>query len=83
MKRSKWKGLYVKPDNYKKTLISAITISRKTSIIPEFIGKTVKVHNGKKFKEIMLTKEMLNHKLGEFFRTRTEFEFKKKKKKKK
>ena len=82
MKRSKWKGLYVKPDNYKKTSTSPI-MSRKTSIIPEFIGKTVKVHNGKKFKEIMLTKEMLNHKLGEFFRTRTEFEFKKKKKKKK
>ena len=82
MKRSNWKGLYVKPDNYKKPSTTIPIMSRKTSIVPEFIGKTVKVHNGKKLKEIMLTKEMLKHKLGEFFRTRTEFEFKKKKKKK-
>lgn len=82
MKRSKWKGLYVKPNNYKETLTNSI-FSRKTSIVPEFIGKTVNVHNGKKLKEIIITKEMINHKLGEFFRTRAEFEFKKKKKKKK
>ena len=82
MKRPKWKGLYVKPDNYKKISKNSI-ISRKTSIIPKFIGKTIQVHNGKKLKEIIITKEMLSHKLGEFFKTRAEFEYKKKKKKKK
>lgn len=82
MKRSLWKGLYVKPGNYKKISESSV-ISRKTSIIPKFVGKTVQVHNGKKLKEILITKEMLSHKLGEFFKTRVEFEFKKKKKKKK
>jgi small subunit ribosomal protein S19 len=82
MKRVKWKGVYVEPKNYKETSDNCM-ISRKTSVIPKFIGKTVKIHNGKKFKEILITKEMLNHKLGEFFKTRADFEFKKKKKKKK
>ena len=82
MKRSKWKGLYVKPDNYKKSSVNPI-MSRKTSVLPELIGQSVQVHNGKKLKNIILTKEMFSHKVGEFFRTRTEFEFKKKKKKKK
>lgn len=82
MKRSKWKGMYVKPNNNKEMLNNSAT-SRKTSIIPELIGKTVKIHNGKNFKEILITKEMVNHKIGEFFKTRVEFEFKKKKKKKK
>jgi small subunit ribosomal protein S19 len=54
-------------------------VSRRTSIIPEFIGKTIKIHNGKKFKEILVTKDMINHKAGEFARTRANFEFKKKK----
>ena len=83
MKRSKWKGLYVKPNNYKKASTNNFILSRKTSIIPEFIGKNITIHNGKKLKEIIITKEMLNHKLGEFFKTRAEFEFKRKKKKKK
>ena len=47
------------------------------------MDKTFKIHNGKTFKEITVTKEMLGHKFGEFFRTRVEFEFKKKKRKKK
>jgi len=80
MKRSKWKGLYVKPDNYKTPIGFS---SRKTSVIPEFVGTILKVHNGKKFKDIFITKEMLSHKLGEFFKTRIDFEFKNKKKKKK
>lgn len=81
MKRSKWKGLYVKPNNYKDTSVNLVS-SRNTSIIPEFIGKTIKVHNGKKLKELTITKEMLHYKLGEFFKTRVDFQFKKKKKKK-
>lgn len=82
MKRSKWKGVYIKPSkNIEKAFVN-LTVSRNTSVIPELIGKTIKIHNGKKFKEILVTKDMLHHKLGEFFKTRTDFEFKKKKKKK-
>lgn len=79
MKRSKWKGVYTQP--IEKTLFS-FKMSRKVSIIPKLIGKTIKIHNGNKLKEITITKDMLNHKLGEFFKTRANFEFKKKKKKK-
>jgi ribosomal protein S19 len=82
MKRSKWKGVYIKLQNFEETSFK-LNISRKISIIPRFVGKTIKVHNGKKIKEIIITREMLNHKLGEFFKTRTDFEFKKKNKKKK
>lgn len=82
MKRSKWKGMYIKTNYSKETSVNNI-ISRRTSVIPELIGKTIKIHNGKKFKEILVTKEMINHKVGEFFKTRVDFEFKKKKKKKK
>lgn len=80
MKRSKWKGLYITPNNYKNTSNDSI-ISRKTTIIPKLIGKTVKIHNGKKIKEILITEKMLKHKIGEFFKTRADFSFKKKKKK--
>lgn len=79
MKRSKWKGVYTQI--IKKPLFS-FRMSRKISIVPKLVGKTIKVHNGNKLKEITITKEMLNHKLGEFFKTRANFEFKKKKKKK-
>jgi ribosomal protein S19 len=77
MKRSQWKGVYVKTTNNEKKIIS-----RCSSIIPKFIGKTFKIHSGKNFKEITITKEMLGHKFGEFNKTRAEFVFKKKKKKK-
>jgi ribosomal protein S19 len=81
MKRSKWKGIYLKKLDNKDSLTS-IKISRNSSIVPEFIGQTFKVHTGKNFKEITITKEMVGHKFGEFSRTRATFEFKKKKKKK-
>lgn len=82
MKRSKWKGVYVKTTNIKKTKNTS-NISRHSSVIPKFIGQTFKIHSGKSFREITVTKEMLGHKFGEFNRTRSEFIFKKKKKKKK
>lgn len=81
MKRSKWKGAYVNPKNYKDSLDISTKISRSSSIIPRFIGQTFKVHTGQDFKEIVVTKEMLSHKFGEFSKTRAEFVFKKKKKK--
>ena len=83
MKRSKWKGVYyTKPDDYKETAYQ-IKISRNSSVVPKLIGQTFKVHTGKNFKEITVTKEMFGHKFGEFSKTRANFEFKKKKKKKK
>lgn len=83
MKRPKWKGIYTKPERQKYLDTSSTKISRNSSIIPKFIEQVFKVHNGKNFKEVTVTKEMLGHKFGEFSKTRIDFEYKKKKKKKK
>jgi len=47
------------------------TWSRRSVIMPEFVGITMSVHNGKKFFPIFLTENMVGHKLGEFAPTRT------------
>jgi small subunit ribosomal protein S19 len=47
------------------------TWSRRSMILPEMIGHTVAVHNGRKFIPIYLTENMVGHKLGEFAATRT------------
>lgn len=47
------------------------TWSRRSTIIPDFIGLTFAVHNGKKFIPVFVTEEMVGHKLGEFSPTRT------------
>jgi small subunit ribosomal protein S19 len=47
------------------------TWSRKSTIIPEFIGISFLIHNGKKFIPIRISEEMVGHKLGEFSPTRT------------
>ena len=47
------------------------TWSRRSTIIPEFIGCTLAVHNGRKFIPIYITENMVGHKLGEFAPTRT------------
>ncbi len=49
------------------------TWSRRSTIIPEFVGHTFAVHNGKKFLPVYVTEEMVGHKLGEFAPTRTFF----------
>jgi len=49
------------------------TWSRRSTIIPEFIGLTIAVHNGKKFIPVYITDNMVGHKLGEFAPTRTFF----------
>ena len=78
MSRSVWKGPFVelslmkkvqkhKDQNIKKPIK---TWSRKSTIIPEFIGMTFEVHNGKKFFPVTITDEMIGHKLGEFSATR-------------
>jgi small subunit ribosomal protein S19 len=47
------------------------TWSRRSTIVPEFIGLTFAVHNGKKFIPVYVTDNMIGHKLGEFSLTRT------------
>lgn len=47
------------------------TWSRRSTIVPEFIGLTFAVHNGKKFIPVYVTENMVGHKLGEFAPTRT------------
>jgi small subunit ribosomal protein S19 len=49
------------------------TWSRRSTIMPEFVGLTFAVHNGKKFLPIFVTEDMVGHKLGEFSPTRTFF----------
>ena len=47
------------------------TWSRRSTIIPDFVGFTFGVHNGKKFIPVLVTENMVGHKLGEFSPTRT------------
>jgi small subunit ribosomal protein S19 len=46
------------------------TWSRRSTILPEFVGLTFAVHNGKKFLPVFVTEDMVGHKLGEFAPTR-------------
>ncbi len=47
------------------------TWSRRSTIVPEMVGYTIAVHNGRKFIPVFITEEMVGHKLGEFAPTRT------------
>jgi small subunit ribosomal protein S19 len=47
------------------------TWSRRSTVVPEFVGLTIAVHNGKKFIPVFITENMVGHKLGEFAPTRT------------
>ena len=47
------------------------TWSRRSTILPEFVGLTFAIHNGKKFLPVFVTEDMVGHKLGEFAPTRT------------
>jgi len=47
------------------------TWSRSSTIVPDFVGHTFEVHNGKEFKRVFVTEDMVGHKLGEFSFTRT------------
>ena len=79
MGRSSKKGAYVEPkllEKAKKALEAGDkkpikTWSRRTTIIPDFVGLTFMVHNGKKFLPVYVTERMIGHKLGEFSFTRT------------
>ena len=56
-------------DSGKNSLIK--TWSRASMISPEFVGKTIGVHNGRQFIPVFVTENMVGHKLGEFSPTRT------------
>ena len=47
------------------------TWSRRSTVVPEMIGHTLAVHNGKKFVPVYISENMVGHKLGEFSPTRT------------
>ncbi len=47
------------------------TWSRRSTVVPEFIGMTFAVHNGRQFVPVYITENMVGHKLGEFSPTRT------------
>lgn len=47
------------------------TWARRCTIVPEFVGHTFKVHNGRAFLDVFVTEDMVGHKLGEFSPTRT------------
>ncbi len=47
------------------------TWSRRSTVIPEFVGFTFEVHNGRMFHKVFITEDMVGHKLGEFSPTRT------------
>lgn len=79
MPRSLKKGPYVEDKLMKKVnaMISTgekkivKTWSRRSMVVPDFIGYTFAVHNGKKFIPVYVTENMVGHKLGEFSPTRT------------
>jgi len=56
-------------ESKKRTVIK--TWSRRSVIVPEFVGLTFAVHNGKKFIPVYVSENMVGHKLGEFSPTRT------------
>jgi small subunit ribosomal protein S19 len=79
MGRSLKKGPFVDPRLFEKVerAIDAHnnepikTWARRCTIPPEFVGRTFDVHNGKVFKKVFVTEDMVGHKLGEFALTRT------------
>ena len=79
MPRSLKKGPYIDPKLLKKVSQAQgarstqviKTWSRRSTILPEMVGLTLAVHNGRKFLPVFVTENMVGHKLGEFSPTRT------------
>lgn len=79
MTRSLKKGPFVDPKLMKKVLLQKAsktltpikTWSRDSQIAPEFVGHKFAIHNGRIFKEVLVTESMIGHRLGEFSLTRT------------
>ena len=81
MSRSIWKGPFVDGYLLKKAEVARDsgrndvikTWSRRSTIMPQFVGLTFGVHNGQKFVPVLITEHMVGHKFGEFAPTRTYF----------
>ena len=81
MSRAIWKGPFVDPSLLKKVEKEKNNVgrkpiktwSRKSTILPDFVGISFLVHNGKKFIPITISEDMVGHKLGEFSPTRQFF----------
>ena len=81
MARSVWKGPFVEESLIKKVEKQKTetnrkpikTWSRKSTIIPDFVGFSFLIYNGKKFIPLTISEDMVGHKLGEFAPTRTFF----------
>ncbi|MEX2449811.1 MAG: 30S ribosomal protein S19 [Rhodospirillales bacterium] len=79
MARSVWKGPFVDGFLLKKAEASRASgrnnvikmWSRRSTILPQFVGLTFGVYNGKKFIPVLVTEDMIGHKFGEFSPTRT------------
>ncbi|MGD2269644.1 MAG: 30S ribosomal protein S19 [Desulfobacterales bacterium] len=79
MPRSLRKGPYVEPKLLNKVKVAQgtrsskiiKTWSRRSTIVPEMVGITLAVHNGRKFIPVFVSENMVGHKLGEFSPTRT------------
>lgn len=79
MTRSIWKGPYIHPSLLKKVEVAnekndrrpIKTWSRASTILPTMVDLTFAVHNGNKFIPVLVSEEMIGHKLGEFALTRT------------
>ena len=79
MARAIWKGPFVEESLIKKVEKQKMDVnrkpiktwSRKSTIIPEFIGSSFLIYNGKKFIPLTISEDMVGHKLGEFAPTRT------------
>ena len=79
MARSLKKGPFIEEKLLRKVLVAQETRSnrviktwsRRSTIVPEMVGITLAVHNGKKFVPVFVTEDMVGHKLGEFSPTRT------------
>ncbi len=79
MSRSSKKGPYVDEQLFNKAMSARAsgghqtvrTWSRSCTIVPEFVGVTFEVHNGRQFAKVFVTEDMVGHKLGEFAPTRT------------
>ena len=79
MVRSVWKGPFVDGHLIKKVQLQLKesskkpikTWSRRSTILPQFVGMTFNVYNGKKFIPVLVSEEMVGQKLGEYAPTRT------------
>lgn len=91
MSRSNWKGpfidyslaeqykSFVKNKSTNKYTFNVNSQSRNSTILPQFVGFKLNIYNGKTYVPLVISEEMVGHKLGEFVPTRVHYKFKKNK----